>query len=241
MSNSPRVVIVHIGKTGGTWLKDALRPFYDHEEVCPLQFESQFPSDLREFKRYKLFDCHIGYDVASKLDANLVTVVRNPFDRIVSLYHYWKEVPDIEYGPGIAKRLSFEEFINSRDDAVILDAINAQAWQIAFGTMLGTRDAHMEISPDQLLTKAIKNLEHFEIVGVTEAMPLVAMEIKRKLGLPIDVTMGRTNVTNSRPSLGEVSLALRDRIYPLVNIDLALYQHILERYAAPSIPFQGAS
>ncbi|UDL91625.1 sulfotransferase family 2 domain-containing protein [Mesorhizobium sp. PAMC28654] len=204
-------------------------------KVCPLQFESQFPPDLEAIKNYRLFDCHIGYDIASKLDGKLITVIRNPFDRIISLYYYWRELPDTTYGPGLAKRLTLEEFIECRDDLIILDAVNTQTWQIAFGTTLSARDSNAHLSPDQLLEKAIKNLEHFEVVGVTEAMPLVAMGIRSKLGLPVDAAMAHTNVTNSRPTLGEIPVALRDRIYSLVNVDLALYQHVLERYVAPNV------
>ena len=234
MTSAPRVAILHIGKTGGTWLRNTLQPFYRHEEICPLQFEEQFPQDLGALSQYRLFDAHLSHAAASRLDAALVTVLRNPYDRIISLYHYWREAPKTSAGPAVAKRLTFDGFLSAIDNEyVIRDVMNAQSWQIAFGHQLTYRRQFQHISPDELFGQAVENLDRFAAVGVTEDMPTLAGMIRSHLGMAIDTALERMNVTRQRPRLSQTSLALREKIHQHVSVDLALYHHVLEKFVFP--------
>ena len=228
----PRIAIVHIGKTGGTSVRTALTPYYKANQVCPYQFEAQYPSNLTAVAHYRLYDTHFGFDLASRLDAKLVTVVRNPFDRLISLYHYWREVPSDNGGPGWAKRVDFDRFLEiaCTVPAIQADTFNAQTWQLAFSHLPAARQNFLHLSDDDILRQAIKNLQSFTIVGVTEAMEDLFREMNERLGLKGRLTAQRMNVTGVRIELDDVKVSTRRRMVELIHLDLALYDHVCAHY-----------
>jgi hypothetical protein len=229
-ADTPRVAIVHIGKTAGSWLRSAIQENFAPSEICTFLFEYQFDDEHDAIRRYRFFSGHFGYELASKLDASLITVLRNPFDRLVSLYYYWREIPEIDNGHGLAKRLAIEDFLTIRGNwHVDMNLQNAQTWQIAFGTQDASRELGASMSQAELLARAIDNLDKFAVVGVTESMELVCRDVEERIGLKVDRTLARENATRERPKISEISIDLRDRMYPLVNLDLALYEHVLRR------------
>ncbi len=227
-----KIAIVHIGKTGGTSIRLALRPFFTEEEVCPLQFEGQYPDDLSELTQYRLFDSHISYEIASRLDAELITVMRNPFDRLISLYSYWREVPQDTMGPGWAKRLDLERFFERARDIpeIALEAFNGQTWQLAFGTNNAQRKSHADLSDDEILSRALSNLEDFKAVGVTEAMPAFFKMLNDELSPTHPIEPKRVNVTAKRMAMSEVPMHIRKKMSALIDLDIALYDAVLKRY-----------
>lgn len=88
---TPRVLFYHVPKTGGQAVTANLR----RAGVLKRNMGHNFPSHLREFK-------HDG-DIT-------LSVVRNPFDRLYSVYQYYQR---IEKSPvyHISEEVSFEEFI----------------------------------------------------------------------------------------------------------------------------------
>ncbi len=236
MPKPPRVAIVHIPKTAGVWLRKALEVHYEPDETCVLDMKNNgLPADLTDTLRYRLISAHMGYEYAKRLDAELVTVLRNPYDRIVSLYHFWRNVPVDHGGPALAKRLTFEEFLTSVDEPkILMSIVNVQAWQIAYGNELQQRYDRPNISPDELFGKAIENLETFAVVGVKENLPALAQSIRDKLGLNVDQNRAPENVTVARPTFNTLEFRLRAMIHPLVEVDLALYHYVLERFVFPS-------
>lgn len=227
---TPRIALIHIGKTGGTSVKASLRPHYSNEEVCKLQFEGQYPEDLSEVAGFRLYDSHIGTEIGRALGAEMITVIRSPLDRLLSLYHYWREVPDVTFGPGLAKRLSFEEFIDRAlaEPFIKIDVVNCQTWQIAAGVTERSRSVCEGMSEDEVLARAIKNLDEFACVGVTEAMGLFFHDLSTTFGIKLEEA--RTNVTKNRPLASALSIDIRRRCQSLIELDLALYDHVLRNY-----------
>ncbi len=84
-----RIVHMHIPKTAGNSFKTAmekcsprkLRSFpHWHEE----EYHSFSPQD------YDLYSGHIGYDTAHKIGGDIISIFRNPIDRFVSVYYFWR-------------------------------------------------------------------------------------------------------------------------------------------------------
>ena len=107
----PRLAFLRIGKTGSTWVADQLERQYPPHLVCPFRHEPEFwRATLSEVGKYKLFHAHIGAETAGYLNAELVTVLRNPIDRVLSLYHYWKTVE--EHGESTLAALELTDFLD---------------------------------------------------------------------------------------------------------------------------------
>ena len=226
-----RYVFIHIGKSAGTAIREAIAKQFCENEVCPVFFPGQI-SELneKELNQYKFISAHIGYDQAAPLSSNLFTVLRNPFDRVISLYYYWKEIAGDEGGPIIAKQLSFEDFIESTDASVIVDMRNTQTWQLAHGHQAFVRqEFRSQYSEDQLLKKAIDNLENLKVVGLQENIPKFIDDINAVFGWNVEA-VNRSNATSKRPTVADVPVALKRKLYKYVELDLELYFYALKRF-----------
>lgn len=225
--NSPRLAYVHIGKSAGTWLRTMLEQNYDPKEICHFRFQGQFDRAQRDsYIGKKLFSAHIGHDFASTLDARLITVLRNTFDRIVSLYHYWREV---ENAPALVREMEFDQFLDWHFEMIGQDIDNAQTWQIAFGHTAAVRRKHAHLSKDQVLDKARKNLASYAAVGLFERLPEFAQRLQAEFGFEEFALDQQINPTRKREKLGALTLAQRAKIYARNDMDVALYEYVLSR------------
>lgn len=221
----PRIAYVHIAKSAGTWLRTMLERNYAAEDICNFRFQPQFDKAPRESYIHKrLFCAHITFETAMTLDAELVTVLRNPFDRIASLYSYWHEV---ENGPEIVRSMSFDEFLENSVPRLGQDLDNAQTWQLAFGHTTVERRAHADLSGDELLAMAVANLSKFAVIGIYEELPTLARSLKERFGIGNLAVNKPLNSTSTRLPVSSLTMDQRRRIYERNDIDLALYDHVV--------------
>lgn len=221
----PRIAYVHIAKSAGTWLRTMLERNYEAEDICHFRFQPQFDQAPREsYIDKRLFCAHITFETAMTLDAELITVLRNPFDRIVSLYSYWHEV---ENGPEMVKSMSFDEFLENRIPRLGQDIDNAQAWQLAFGHTTVERRAHADIPADELLATAIANLSKFSVIGIYEELPTLANSLKQRFGFDNLAVEKPVNSTSARRPVSSLTMEQRRCIHERNDIDLALYDHVV--------------
>lgn len=112
-SENKKFIFIHIPKTGGTSVKTALKRVSLKENVVPLKYKTT-SSQIRK------------HDVAIRVRDILnekiwksyykFAFVRNPFDWVVSLYHYIKkDKKDPRYQ--IANKLNFKDFMRWFDKA----------------------------------------------------------------------------------------------------------------------------
>lgn len=83
-----KILFVHIPKTGGITFKTNLLTFYNSRKTLHVYVDEQFDSDL---SKYDLVTGHIQplrNDITD--DRLLVTWIRNPVDRLISLFFYQK-------------------------------------------------------------------------------------------------------------------------------------------------------
>lgn len=228
-ADRPRLVNVHIGKSAGTWLRTNIQSHYLPEEICDFRFEHQFETESPEkYMGKRFFSAHVGHETASKIGGELITMLRNPFDRMLSLYYYWQEV---EGAPKIARGITLKEFFTHKSPAMSQDIENAQAWQIAHGNTLPYRRKYSSISKDELLAKAIENLSTYAVVGVYEELGRFCIDLNNKFGFSLKPDASRVNVTSNRPRSELVTIEVRNLIYNRNDVDVALYEHVANNLA----------
>lgn len=220
----PRIAIVHIGKTGGNTLIEALARHYPKDERAPHIMGPKRP-EPESLGSYRLIAGHFGFDYAVRTGAELVTVLREPVDRIVSLYHFWQQLPERE----MVRKMTLSEFAQSDHHSILIDFANAQTWQIASEHTLERRKALRGISGEELLDLAKKNLEKFRVVGVTENMPRLARELRNAFGFDVNLGMKR-NKTASRVHVDDITASERALIEVKTSLDRQLYEYVLSLY-----------
>lgn len=225
MNERPRLVNVHIGKSAGTWLRTNIQSHYPNREVCDFRFEGQFDNaDPAQYMEKKFFSAHIGHESACKLGGELITMLRNPFDRMVSLYYYWQEVAG---APKVVQGLTMKEFFLHQNPGTALDMDNAQTWQLAFGHTLKYRRQYGSMPKDELLAKAIDNLKDYAVVGIFENLPRFCSDVNDRFGFSLSPSARRVNTTKKRPRSETVTMEIRNLIYNRNDLDVALYEHVV--------------
>jgi Sulfotransferase family len=224
-----RIVHLHIPKTAGTAFRSAFQkaaggklrifPHYDERQYAGID-----PS------RFDFFSGHIGFETAAKLGGEIITVLRNPIDRFISVYYFWRQL----YEKGIernhktilAHKFSLSEFVKIRDEPFVMEALyNTMTWQIAHGTSLAHRRKLREAgkTDDEVFELAVENLSTFSLVGVQERLELFEAAMVQRFSVP--VTIRKINVTEARPGVEDIGAATISAIHDWSFLDLRLYEH----------------
>lgn len=174
---------LHIPKTAGTSLISEMRRYFDPEEVFPRHgFHHLRPEEILNLPgQYKLFTTHGGFDIAKRLGFHVFTVLRDPIDRICSLYNFWNGIPEARAkipGTGktdvavtLAKTLPFDAFVCSEHPRIVADIENAQTFQVIGSNALYARKPFAGWSEGDLLQRARDHLASLDAVGATEDLP----------------------------------------------------------------------
>jgi hypothetical protein len=228
-----RIVHLHVPKTAGTALRVAIMegakqklrmfPHYDETRISH--------ANLEEFD---FFSGHFGFATAQKLGGKWVTVLRNPFDRFISVYFFWRQLHErgveVSRNTELAARYSLEEFTNLRDEIGLAEEFsNRVTWQLAYGSTLTQRHNFRLTcdTEDEILKIAQKNLGRFHVIGVQERMPEMVKMMRAELNL--DIPLRKINVTAKRPEMFDVPMRVMNKIYEWIYMDVQLYYYVLRK------------
>jgi hypothetical protein len=235
-SSSQRVVHIHIPKTAGTALRLAFeKKFQPMLRVAPHLTEENAQSFMGE--DYAFFSGHIGFPTAQRIGGRMLTVLRNPVDRIVSTYYFWREL----YAKGIenavkarlASQYSLDQFLSITDEPQLFEEFaNRAVWQLTYGSSLAQRRAAREsgVTDDVLLATAMRNLDGFAAVGIQENMGQFLVDLKARFG--VDLPLEQVNVTSERAALADLPASVFRAAYEWAYLDIQLYMYACGPYQA---------
>lgn len=162
-------IFVHIPKTGGTTLWHIINNQYEASEFWSYNHQPDLHQMIENVNKMKCLIGHFpfGIHVYVKRPCTYITMLRNPVDRVISLYNYFRA----RTSPALVENMSFEDFLES--PLYHYDISNTQTLYLAGGK-----------SPD--LQKAKENLRnHIAVPGIMEMFNESLFFIKNECGWDI--------------------------------------------------------
>ncbi|MDX2029202.1 MAG: sulfotransferase family 2 domain-containing protein [Blastocatellia bacterium] len=230
---------IHIPKAAGTSFMSFLCSHFEEEQILrDAYWESVRKQPIRNLDRYRLISGHTGYELVFHLkNPFIVTVMREPIDRLCSVYEFLKELfertPEVSHpDPDVAALFQlwkavmerpFEAFLESPEEPVRAALLeNPQARQFAQSTPYLLTD----FSDDLLRQLAISRLATIDVVGCVEHFAeTVDLTCRRKgWAPPEDLRNYYLNVTENRPVRDGLDATVRKKIERLCAVDLELYE-----------------
>lgn len=180
----PLFVFVHIQKTAGTSMRNALEALFGRDRIYWHGRDGMI-TDLAargELERLAAFDLVGGHFTAAMVQPRdvgrptvLVSLVRNPVDQIVSHFEFVRTRPDNRLHTG----------------SPFAEAVIGQTEFARFSRALQCRMLTGE-SDGEAAFAALQRTEH--IVAVVERAAQVVARVAKLAGIERDVTLGRINV-----------------------------------------------
>jgi hypothetical protein len=226
-----RIVHIHIPKTAGTALRTAFEnEFKGQLRVFPEWDETKYAGVMPD--EFDFYSGHIGFETASRLGGDIVTVLRHPVDRFISVYYFWRQLfetgKERSINTQLASKFSLDEFAQLIDQPGLIEEFhNRCTLQIAYGSSLKhRRDIRLQgLNDDDVFNLALNNIKLFKVVGIQEKIGMFADRIENTFGVSLNIE--KINVTQGREEVSSISISTRRRIQRWVYMDMELYQEAL--------------
>jgi len=232
MSNFPgRLTHLHIPKTAGTSLNRAIqKAFGDDLRLCPYTRQDEF--DRGPLEGFNFYSGHFGYITAKKINAPIITVLRDPADRFLSAYYFFRQRflsgEERSEKTTLAMQYDLDQFVQIRDEPALFQPFdNTMAWQIGYAFTLPYRMELKEsnVTETEILRMAIHNVETFAMIGLQDRICEFVARLGHMMGAAIQIET--LNVTGERLELSSISHETRKHIERWIELDRALYDHVL--------------
>lgn len=222
----PCVLFLHIPRTGGTTLGAAAHHLYRPEEILELHPATRAREILdalpeERLRQLRFVRGHVPYGVHTLLPTpcTYMTVLRDPVDRVLSLYAFMRKDPAHRIhtlgeagAPGLAEVLERRLFRRALEDAQTQLLGGVAPW------------LPHEPATEATLEEAKRNLESsFGLVGLTERFAETVELMRRVFGWRMD-SVPSANVIPDRPRREELDPSLVALIEERNQLDLELYE-----------------
>ena len=225
-----RIVISSPPKMGNKWIKCLLSRVYDLKWVIG---EDSPDTNIERFELFvsegrfpdnTIFHQHCKYkpkicDVIDEIPAHLVTIVRDPYDAFVSMYHWiqTRTAYDQKRGRVRKKQRPRDAMIGkSIDDPIILDYLadgfgqliqRADEW-VHSGRAVVVRYEDLHSRPVEALTRVTEQIKPVETARIEHAIEACSADNMRKMSKRMAQHVRAAKVGDSRDKLGEPHLKI---------------------------------
>lgn len=236
MNPNEKIFFFHIMKTGGTTLTLMLDKHFNVSQLCPARhwYEMDLLSS-DELNSYTVFRGHFNYSQVFKFvqSSIVISVLRNPVDRVISEYIHWRRAPAgfLKRNPAygnvfhLAKKLTLPEFVRQEDESGFF-INNRHAYQLALPNSMPRSST--ELTSQQVFDKARENLEKFTIVGTMDEMQKTAELLCYQFNWMPPAALPHVRAS-AREANSDISPELQRELEERNYLDLMLYDYAKRR------------
>jgi Sulfotransferase family len=253
---APDVLIhLHIPKTGGTSLNSIVQHGFRNDEVFGVEVFDDMGPDVRDRLGLARYDYCLQLRAGYRLEdwrgiryatghvpfglhrafvghVKYFTVIRDPFDRIISEFFFRMQENNPTHDKG--RTLTFEEYVDSHDD---IHLSNYQVRVLAGSPTLD--DKEVPVEPHHLEQAKCNIREYFLAAAPLERMAELALIIRSTYGWPMRRLLTEyKNKTRRRLRVNEISPRVRKIIEECNSFDLELCEWVRKRFTTQCLLFE---
>lgn len=240
LQQDDQLCLLHIPKTAGSTLTALMDTNFHVHEIFPGTCIGDCSPN--ELARYRLFRGHYDYHINRFFPKPLVftTMLREPIERVISLYEFWKR--DVERGGGVGDRRErsddlrraslegLEGFVCHSDPWVRLRTCNRQTRQIAIGVGGIKTNPSEGIPDDELLDMAKQHLDECVFWGLTERFQESIFLMAYVFGWYPVADYQNLRVAKRKLRKDSVDSRVLQRLQEANQLDIALYDYAQARF-----------
>lgn len=239
-----RYVFMHIPKTAGMSMRVLLGDIFGPESVSPAGAVRNIgPEEVAQLGKFSVIAEHISWRDVSDFfpDRKVFTILRDPIDRCLSIYGYFRQLTHLPLLPldkirglndsveatSLARQLEPEDFFRSEHPHIRQNLENRMVWQLGYRAAVERRG---EMRPREALGIARRNLRDCHFVGFYESLAPDTERLREVLtGEPrVVYTLPKVNETLAPLRKGDIGSSVRKTIERLTELDRELYDAALE-------------
>lgn len=245
-ASEPALVFLHIPKTGGTTLHHHFSAHFTPDETCPERYSNLQAYSPKDLRRWRFFSGHFDTDAIKLIPRPLfiVTVLRDPIERLLSHYHFWKrhKLEYVEQAGLIALQITkagtLRDFLSTDNGHIFPTATNLMTSQLA-GVVLATPDGYALLqdgkrvgwlSEAQVFSRALRNLLSFDVIGDISQLADVYGRVAQKFGMAPLTEVAGLNTKDDEHKLfdpyvpEEITPEIQSLLEEKTRLDRMLYQ-----------------
>ena len=237
-------IFMHIQKTAGTTITEAVKRHYRNDFVSHGDYLKR---DATSLKKTAFISGHFGFEFSRQFMEGRYsfTFLRDPVERILSLYYFSRTRDPAEYPIyRAAHEMDLAGYLRAGFDREDIKTYlwNQQAWQLACGWNDPQQRQITDFTGEQILARAQAHLMEFHYIGFAESFAVDSKAILANLNVPAPESLVPANVTPRRPHRNDLPAATIRLAEELTSLDAALYEHAkdLRRQGLGQRPFAAA-